>query len=358
LVVRADAIPIPAPAPPRAANRSLKKPLEPLAGVAPLSTQREAVASQLEMSGLRLDQRKGPAFSSQRFTSQASRGNHESHADTERSGQPQVAAKKTISNLISRLRIMEEHTAAKSRELIEKRDQMQEVQQQLFIANGTIASLEARLQLHTREVQANRGEVDAALKLVTRLSFENERLKALMAHASRAVSSTIAADKIMKMAGEESEAAVSGELRNRMLLYSVRGVADSVHLKSLAARHALAIAKWEGKRRMLIEWQRRQAISVLAAMDLLRKDLMVAEVGIVQNEPGFKVTSVKFVSQPERTQNEPRNKGRTWDGARRVGKNSSLPTIDEAVVTANAHVQTLGRSLQAGLVSTPIAVET
>jgi hypothetical protein len=262
--------------------------------------------------------------------------------------------RRTISNLTHRLRAMEEQLGARSHELIDKRNQIQDLQQHLFSLMCNADALEARLAAAQRSLEESKGEVAAGLKLVTRLSLENSELRSLVAELSVIAKRETRRRRLVKFAQESEDVALGGEMRARLMMYGLRGKQPTKELQEMTNRYAMWIARWEGRRRELLENQRQQALAVLASMNLLRKDLTTEyQIGIPRNVPGFMVTSVqsRIVARKNNTTTGELNPG----GRSRISEISSVPTLDEALARANAHNQAIGRTLQAGVVATPLS---
>jgi hypothetical protein len=263
--------------------------------------------------------------------------------------------RRTIANLSHRLHATEEQLALKSYEVIEKRNQIQDLQQQLLGALAAVQALEARLAADARSIQQGKAEVVAGITLVSKLSTENAELRSLVTQLSVLAKQEARRTRFVKFAQESEDVAMAGELRSRMMLYHLRTAQPTKELQAMAMRHALAMAKWEGRRRELLEQQRQQALAVLASMDLLRKDLVAEyEMGLPRNAPGFKVTSIqkRLSTRKTNTRTGETDQSGTKSGLPEV---SSVPSIEQALVTANAHNQRLGRSLRGGVVASPLS---
>ena len=283
--------------------------------------------------------------------------------------------------LTKRLQALETKYVARTEENVRLKAELHDLRQELFGAQNSYAKVLRDLKKLEASKQSVDNKVSSSVALITSLSTENEALKRLLAkyrHLSHKVS------RDMEQAARYSELkdiSMVNEMQNRALMHEIQTSMGTSKLKDIAARRALALAKWEGRRRYLQQKEREKLLAVLQAMNLANPDLAKQEKAV----PTINSQRHKFKKQPpkknkgiiltpdaitERREvqsfgmriinyNIPPQKEKVAYNIRTVNdKNNEadMPTPDQALKTANFN-QKVPRKLKIGVVGNPIQTD-
>jgi hypothetical protein len=274
-----------------------------------------------------------------------------------------------LANLKTRFSELENQLVEKSRETIDMRTQLHEAQQSLFNARNQTAKLEKLIVARTAEEAGRAQKLKFASDLIMKVTADNERLRNLIRELGRAASSIVKEKKIAQYLHEDIEMATSSELGSRILKHDLTGVArGNEFLQRLAERHAISVARWEAKRQMMLEEERKKTFLVLQSMKLISTKI---EQETTLHTPSPRETAQQSrVSRaywpnpsmlvkseaPARGARERYRIGRSMpDYYYSTASSASVPSVDEGFVRANAHQQTIGKTLAAGVIALPLS---
>ena len=268
-----------------------------------------------------------------------------------------VIENQTVINLKQRIQQLESSLHGKVQEFDATREELHKVQQLLLESESSYSQLKRELRIRNAENNASKERINTSVVLITKLSTENERLRRLLKELTDATKDAAKHARIARYMKEDADFSAIGESRNRALLREVHQYGCSENSRRLAARHALAIARWEGRRQFLMQQEREHTMAVLRAMNLIsdqfKVDIPVAvqppEQPKKEQAPLIKVTT--FGRQPEK-----RKERRQYPAPPPISTSPSMPTVDEAVKIAAKHNQRLPMKLRFGVVGRPIKI--
>jgi len=258
-----------------------------------------------------------------------------------------------LSNLKRRLHTLEDMIANKGHELLDWKDKKSQIQQTLLKLSGDYARLELDFKKQTSKNDQLQERINASLEIIRKLTAENEELKSLIAEYSKINSKTQKAFHDRKLV--EAEYASINEMRKRLLMNQVTP-SNNESIRNYFARQAAAATRWEIRKNTLVTKEREKMMSILISMRLVdsssSKQPSVIE-QIPPTKPASNAISIITFSQPEKPQ-PIRNTGRS--NVTEILPDESIPSPEEAIITANKHNQTLSDHLRLGIIAQPIKI--
>jgi hypothetical protein len=273
-----------------------------------------------------------------------------------------------LANLKARFSELENQLVEKSREAIDIRAQLHETQQSLFNAKNQTAKLENLIVARTAEEAGQAQKLKFASDLIMKVTAENEKLRNLIREVGRTASNIVKEKKVARYLREDIEMAISCEVGRRILRHDLAGaVGQGEFVQRLSERHAIAVARWEARRQMMLEEERQRAFLVLQSMKLI--DTKIEREGAphpssprdTPQPPGISrvywphpSVLVKSEAPAGGTRGRNRIRRRMPDYYSSTMSSASVPSVEEGFVRANAHHQTIGKTLAAGVVALPL----
>ncbi|OHS99497.1 hypothetical protein TRFO_34080 [Tritrichomonas foetus] len=284
-----------------------------------------------------------------------------------------VVESQRAQNLKKRLQSLEAKYVQKNQEYIAMKEELHTAQQNLFKMTNSQSKMQRDLKKLEATKEAFDKKLNSSIHMITTLSTENEALRKLLAQYKQ-MSQQINRD--MEQAaryGESKDVSTINEMKTRALMHDLSNYGETnQRYRNLAARHAMTIARWEGRRRYLQEKERERIMSVLQAMNL-------ADPSFRSKVPPKRVENEKSENPVEtethaESQNSAPRTNRNGiiitryefekDQKRKSSlikydsteSNQSMPTYEQALKTANSNNQKVPKKLKIGIIANPMKV--
>ena len=208
------------------------------------------------------------------------------------------------------------------------------------------------------------------------LSTENESLRKLVEQYKQMAKKFAEDMKKASQFEESKNIALLNEMKTRSFLRDIQKVGHSkLSMKNIAERQAIAVARWEGKRRFMQQKERQKIFSALQALNLVHKNgeedkensesesLRSESESESERERERKILKKKSIAPGLNVAVYNIKKKSVIDSqiidanaVLEIDRPRSVPSYDEALKNANSHNQKVPKALMLGIVANPLKV--